>query len=292
MTERAFSPSRRGRTLALAAVGIAMGAGACGTGAERECDASVARLERRGVRVTAAQSPSHGGAPARASVCAFGEAQVALRTRGDVLARLPADQAPPLLTVRLEPASRGRAQEPRVEEGSHELVIDPSSRAVADRSIWLHELAHVHARGPAAKHDLTTKRLRDAIEEGFADYFAASAMRSSSIGSIYGREVRDLAQLTTLATTEWATLPFAGAPFDEHRFGSALAALAFTSHGYDLPLARAALDALRRTNGTGERSPARLVADLAAEAGGRGHDLHVVLTTWLPLELRPQEPAP
>lgn len=276
MSPRSVRSVLRGReswgfARALGAVALSLSIAACSTNiGDKECRATALGLQQRGVRLTGA--------------CEVEGSAVALRTLAEVLRDLPSEQTPGTLVVRIEPGRGGRA--PRVEAYSRVLVVDPSSAGARDRTVWLHELAHVHARGSNGTRDVTTQRLRDAIEEGFADYFAAAAARSTTVGAMYGRGARDLTERKPPDASAWAVLPFAGAPFDEHDFGRALAATALATHGYDLALARAGLDALQRTSTGGARSPARLVDDLSTEGGGRASDLRALLSSWLPPELR------
>src|SRR5262249_45088825 len=155
------------------------------------------------------------------------------------LEALPREQIPAALHVRFEIGSAARGREIFVDE-SGVLVVDASSGAASDPTIWLHEIAHVHARGEARIGPTWAKRLRLAIEEGFADFSAASVVKDGRVGASLGREVRDLAMSPTIRATDWAVLPLPAAPFDEHRFGHVLAHLALAAHGYDVELARSA----------------------------------------------------
>lgn len=225
--------------------------------------------------------------------CASEEAGASLASLDEALRTLPPDQRPSSLTVHLDDSAVGADREPHVAPTSRAIVFAPSSRAARDPSIWLHEVAHVHARGTPALYTTTIARLRRAIEEGMADFFAASVRHDPLVGAADGREVRDVRIAAPLALSDWAILPFSSAPFDAHRFGGALAALAFDAHAYDVDLARAALDALARSPAPGSepRTPLALVESLTPDDRPRSRELRSLLSTWLPSELRTNEPA-
>lgn len=223
--------------------------------------------------------------------CASEDASASLASLGEALQALPAEHRTSTLSVRLDESAVGAEREPHVPPTSRTIVFAPSSRAARDPSIWLHEIAHVRARGTHARYTTSVARLRRAVEEGMADYYAASARHEPLVGAIDGREVRNVREAPPLALSEWATLPFPSAPFDAHRFGGALAALAFEAHEYDLDLARIALDALARNPmpGSEPRTPLALVEWLTPGDVPRSSELRLLLCTWLPSELRTNE---
>jgi hypothetical protein len=84
------------------------------------------------------------------------------------------------------------------------LLAASASRALSDESIVLHELFHV-AVSRERPSDARRARIFRALEEGLADYFAASITGRSEIGSADGRETRRLTPLRRATELEWVT---------------------------------------------------------------------------------------
>jgi hypothetical protein len=206
--------------------------------------------------------------------------------------------------LRMWRAPGARVGEPHVAAATGDLIVDPRSPAVADLTIWLHELAHVAIHAPLRAErrgggreaaPLWRERLQAAIEEGVADYFAACAGSTTRLGAIDGREPRDLAEAPVdepASAAAWETLPFPGADFEPHRLGASLASLAFRDHGVDLDLALVAVRSVRQVDGTKANSPRALVYEIAQRGAPRAPELHLLFQRWLPPPLRSQEPTP
>ena len=115
--------------------------------------------------------------------------------------------------------------------------------APADETIWLHEYFHTLAGHPKGKTKLVTRSLR-ALEEGAADYFAATFAKTHEVGSEDGREVRDLANPRRARERLW--LLFIRNKADLHTLGLSFARELWAEHGASPKIALGLIDCLRR----------------------------------------------
>lgn len=178
-------------------------------------------VRRGGVRWAARSMP---GAPVSASDAPAAAALHALvRARG----LLPAPLRVPVV-LELDPVSLGHAPFAGAEASPRGTVlfVDSARAPAFDRTVWLHELAHLAAAGARPEGPLGV-RLLAAVDEAVADYAAATFSRSTLVGSVAGGERRDLAAPPQVGDSEWAYLGLAGAPWDAHRVGWALAGALF-----------------------------------------------------------------
>ncbi len=105
--------------------------------------------------------------------------------------------------------------------GFHGALFGVISTLALFVSVTLHELGHVWAAGARPPGRLGRSVLA-AVDEGFADYYAALVNRSPRVG---GRdELRDLERPPPPAAAAWAELALAPEGFDPHRLGHGLAA--------------------------------------------------------------------
>jgi hypothetical protein len=153
----------------------------------------------------------------------------------------------------------------------------------ASVEMWLHELAHARMAGARPKGALAG-RLIDAVEEGVADYFAASIAHNALLGTPSRR--RDLMHPPRVGPSEWASLDFDG--FDTKRMGWVLAA-----KFYELqPMGDSLLyDAVACLDGESELgvaadSPGAAIAALLEACPQQGRPrLQRIFQSWLPPEL-------
>ncbi len=117
------------------------------------------------------------------------------------------------------------------------------NQAPADETIWLHEYFHTISGHPAGKTELATRSLR-ALEEGAADYFAATFAETHEVGSADGREVRDLSDPKRAGERLW--LLFARDRADVHTLGLSFARELWAVHGGNSQLALALATCLQR----------------------------------------------
>ncbi len=85
---------------------------------------------------------------------------------------------------------------------SGELLLASRSNAYRDPSILLHELFHVAAAGKRPDEPRLARAVT-AMEEGAADYFAASVLADPKVGAADGREVRNLAKHHSVTEQHW-----------------------------------------------------------------------------------------
>jgi hypothetical protein len=205
------------------------------------------------------------------------------------LALIPADLQPPRLLIELEPRP-----EPGVRAVDGVEYHQPSGSLLlgaggisAGSELWLHEAAHARMAGARPRGALA-RRLVGAIEEGFADYFAAALSGQPKLGA--APRQRDLQAPPRVGESEWASLAFDG--FDRHRMGWALAARLYQldpSGGSLLRDAVACLDGDSELGSAGD-SPAAVIAALLSACPEQGRPrLARVLGDWLPRELTPSE---
>ncbi|MBE7486017.1 MAG: hypothetical protein HS104_39365 [Polyangiaceae bacterium] len=116
--------------------------------------------------------------------------------------------------------ARGAARRIEVHAESRSVLLAGGNEPLS-RTVWLHELGHVWAAGARPPGRLGRSVLA-AVDEGFADYYAALVNRSPRVG---GRdELRDLERPPPPAAAAWAELALAPEGFDPHRLGHGLAA--------------------------------------------------------------------
>ena len=174
-----------------------------------------------------------------------------------------------------------------LEVRSGTILINPASPALADRSVWLHELAHFQARGARPQEKIATRLLR-AYEEAVADYYAASLTAQPALGVTEGGPVRDISRPLEIQASEWPALALGKS--DPHRFGAALAAVLWRGNGADPRLARdlaLGLASLTVDSLSGARGARALGVVLAASPRRSRASLEAALRAWLPEELHP-----
>jgi len=215
--------------------------------------------------------------PYRAAVSALSRAPAALRPARVVLHLLP----------ELEPAAPAlRGVETHRASGELLVGSQPGDElSASELTLWLHELAHVRARG-ARPSSPVPARLVGALEEGVADYFAAAVAGSSRVG-VSGVELRDLELPPALRASEWAALAVPGA-FDAHRFGWVLAAGLYRNEPRAGALLEDTLSTLARSDAwpANATTPRGAVAELLRRCPERSRNaFDQALLRWLPPEL-------
>jgi hypothetical protein len=197
---------------------------------------------------------------------------------------MPRALRPVPLVVHLDPRVRDAAPIDRVEvhQGSGALLL--ASGASLDATVLLHELAHVRMRGPRPASRIAERLLR-AVEEGVADWVAATLVGSPVLGDGDGRDLRRPPEASTFA---WASLALPQVRFDPHELGWQLGAVLWREHSdggalRDDLVAALADPALWPAD---VRTLAQTVAHLVARCPARSRDqLTRVLHAWGPSEL-------
>jgi hypothetical protein len=222
------TPARRW-LLALAASSIALAASALP--GERPSAADLARC-RAGDEPSTARIEFYTGSRLRADGiletgrrAGCGESAAAARAIAGVreaLLLVPNHLRPQTVRVHLDPALPSGAAplallETHVESAS--LFARSSGAADVDPSVWLHELAHLRARGTRPNGRIQ-RRIYAAIEEGVADYYAAVFRGDPRLSHAEG--ARDLERPPRVPAEYWVTL--LDPVFDPHPFGWELAA--------------------------------------------------------------------
>lgn len=204
--------------------------------------------------------------------------ELASRHADAALASLPVDLRPERPRIELAPQTAGL----QYDRASQSILVGEGG-AEAERSVWLHELAHARLSGARPKGALAL-RFTDAIEEGVADYFAAALGQNPVLGS--GPSARDLRKPPKIGDSEWASLAFPG--FDTHRMGWALASRLYEADPGGGSLLRDLVACLDGDSalGVAAESPASVVQALleACPVAGRAR-IAGVLAAWLPPEL-------
>jgi hypothetical protein len=202
------------------------------------------------------------------------------------MALIPPELRPaPPISVELQ--LRFEAGVPSVDEiafdRSLRALLVPSDGAALDTTQWLHELAHARLVGSRPPGVLAA-RLIGAVEEGVADYFAATIAGRSQLGS-HMRQ-RDLRNPPRIGASEWASLAFDG--FDRQRMGWVLAARLYEMDDEAGTLLR---DAVACLDGESELdraadSPAAAVDALLSACPEQGRArIARALQDWLPVQL-------
>jgi hypothetical protein len=217
---------RRWGLLALA--GSSIGVAAWALPGDRPTAAELARcsaldspaIEVRSSSRLRADGRLEGGLPVSCGESA--RAACALLAAHDALALVPDRLRPARVTVHLEPAlPPGSAPLGALEyhADSASLFARRADLAQIESSVWLHELGHLRARG-ARPRGRIERRIYAVIEEGAADYYAATIGGSARLRSPDG--ARDLDRPAGVPPEYWVTL--LAPAFDPHPLGWELAA--------------------------------------------------------------------
>lgn len=190
---------------------------------------------------------------------------------------VPAELSPGPIALRIATGRTRIHAEP--ERG--ELVVS-SDLVDADQSVWLHELAHFGVHGPRPTSSVG-RRLASAIEEGVADYFAATLRGSTRVGdSRIG--IRDLAHPPRISAESWASLGLSG--FDSHHFGWAFAAELWKAEPGSRALLTDLVAVLSGDAFADSESPRAIFAALVAACPERSRArLGAAVRAWAPEEL-------
>jgi hypothetical protein len=215
------------------------------------------------------------------------EATAAFAAARAALAMVPAPLRPRAMSVHIDPKMpRGHAPLGPIEmhQASGALMVASGAAASLGPAPWVHEIAHVRMSGPRPAGP-TSARLIEALEEGVADYFAATLLGTPRLGS-----ARDLNAPPTVRAGEWEALVLPGLVPDSHRLGSVLAADLWAERDRDAP---AIEDLVACFANPAPFAPVRDVPDAAlatfvarcpevARPGVRG-----ALARWAPAEIAP-----
>jgi hypothetical protein len=159
-------------------------------------------------------------------------------------------------------------------------ILVGAAGASASVEMWLHELAHARMAGARPKGALA-RRLIDAVEEGVADYLAASIAHNALLGTPSRR--RDLMHPPRVGPGEWASLEVEG--FDTRRMGWVLAAKFYELQPMGDSLLYDAVACLDGESelGTASDSPAAAIAALLEACPQQGRPrLARIFQSWLP----------
>ena len=140
----------------------------------------------------------------------------------DALALVPDRLRPERVTVHLEPAlPSGSAPLGSLEYHADSATLFARREDIAelDSSVWLHELGHLRARGTRPRSRIE-QRIFAVIEEGAADYYAATIRGDARLSSPEG--TRDLNRPPGVPPEFWVTL--LAPAFDPHPLGWEFAA--------------------------------------------------------------------
>lgn len=196
------------------------------------------------------------------------------------IAMMPAAARPAIVTVHLDPLLPPGAL--RVDGAEFHrpsrglLVAEPTTVPTA---VWLHELAHVRMLGPRPESE-PARRLVQAMEEGAADYCAATWLGRADLGS------RDLGAARRPDAGQWAALGLPDLAFDPHDLGLGWAAALWSIRPADPALAETLMTCLRdapvRPTGVGPWLEAWLPRCRVAARPV----IREALRAWLPDELQ------
>lgn len=146
------------------------------------------------------------------------------------------------------------------------------------RAVWLHEVAHLRMLGVRPRAAVA-RRLFDALEEGIADYYAATTLGSPRLGP------RALDRPPALVADDWAQLALRS--FDPHRLGHKLAASLWASEPAGGALVEDLVDCMAGAAETpaDARTSAAFGAWLAGCPTRSRGAIRSVVCSWLPREL-------
>ena len=187
----------------------------------------------------------------------------------------------------------------RIERGRDEISYDAEKGAIfvhpragdeLVHSVWLHEIAHVIVRGGRPERD-PGRRVMAAVEEGVADWLAASVSASPELGRVHASgAVRDLRSPPPRSSTDWALLALPGIEKDVHELGWQLAALLFRAEPTPGPLLNDVVRALADPaafRGPSDTPGGALEAFVLRCPQRSRQRLRDVLVAWVPRELFP-----
>lgn len=156
------------------------------------------------------------------------------------------------------------------------------------RGVWLHELVHQRARGHRPSQPVAGRVLA-AVDEGVADFVAATVARSVRLGPV-DEGGRDLSRPPAPSAADWAFVGLPGARSPTHRLGWRLAAELWREAPGSEELAVDAVVALASyPEGAPDRDapgPALGALVRACPERSRGR-LRAALGRWVPAELFP-----
>jgi hypothetical protein len=214
-------------------------AGAASSGDGRACEraGSVASL-KIGARLT-----NDGVVGGVAAPCADPRVQAFLPTLSAAVERAPERLLRGPVEVYLDPEVTNGAPLREIEtHASGALLVSSKSPALRDESIVLHELFHV-AVARKRPEGARLARVFQALEEGAADYFAASVMGKPEVGSVDGRETRRLTPRRTATELDWVAT--ATGRVGPHALGHLLASELWDAWGPDAHRATLLAECLR-----------------------------------------------
>jgi hypothetical protein len=152
--------------------------------------------------------------------CASDEARAAWTAVDAAWAAMPDRVRPTQIEVHLDPELRGAGAVDRVEVHKPSGVLLMVSESTPEPTVLWHELGHAAMRG-ARPADPVAARLIRALEEGVADWVAATQAGSAQLGGARGR---DLDRPPGPSTVAWMALALPNARFDPHELGWRLGA--------------------------------------------------------------------
>ncbi len=190
------------------------------------------------------------------------------------------------LDVHLAASNGGAASAPvEVLRGDGALLLRATGPATPD--VWMHELVHVRMH-PRLPNGLAARRTARALEEGIADYVAAVAVDSPSVGATKERRRLDLPAFG--AAERWAQLAIAKR-FDPHPLGLLLARRLYGALKLSAPHARSMLRAGRQVTWENASTPGAVASAFVAVCTASDCPaVRAVLFAWLPEELRDSAP--
>lgn len=191
-----------------------------------------------------------GGAPAP---CEDPRVQAFLPTLSAAIERAPERLLRGAVEVYLDPEVTNGAPLREIEtHASGALLVSSKSPALRDESIVLHELFHV-AVARKRPSDARLARVFQALEEGAADYFAASVMRKPEVGAVDGRETRRLTPRRAATELDWVAT--ATGRVGPHALGHVLASELWDAWGPDPRRATVLAECLRAPANGGKSVP-------------------------------------
>ena len=175
--------------------------------------------------------------------CEDPRVQAFLPTLSAAIERAPERLLRGAVEVYLDPEVTNGAPLREIEtHASGALLVSSKSPALRDESIVLHELFHVAVARKRPKGARPARIFR-ALEEGAADYFAASVMGKPEVGSVDGRETRRLTPRRTATELDWVAT--ATGQVGPHALGHILASELWDAWGPDARRATLLAECLR-----------------------------------------------
>lgn len=206
----------------------------------------------------------------------------------DVLRTVPNELRPAQVTIHLSPKLVAGAAPILVSEvhtPSASILINGQDLDRLDASTLLHEFGHLQWRSPHPR-GLIASRIMASLEEGIADYYAATTQGSAKLGFSGGQAARDLLQRPVWLRGGWTRLSRETEVWRAHEQGWDWAALLWSHEQKPGVLLFDLLVCMRNARIEASTSPAQVIRAWLETCPARSQDtIDALLHRWIPRTL-------